>query len=183
VKQVSNQQALEMTIVENLQREDLNPMEHARAFERLGREFGLTQEQMAQRTGKDRASVANYMRLLRLPETVQDEIARGTLSFGHAKVLLSLATPQMIEHLAVRIAKESLSVRQTEAIVGEMLAPEAKPERPPKPVDPNVRQAEQELARALGLRVRIKDRRGRGKIVIEYASVEDFDRVLAALGK
>src|SRR3954471_12444707 len=87
VRQVSNEQAMEMTIVENLQREDLNSMEQARAYERLGREFGLTQEQMAQRTGKDRSSVANFLRLLRLPEQIQTMIEDGKLTFGHAKAL------------------------------------------------------------------------------------------------
>ncbi len=183
VKHVSNQQALEMTIIENLQREDLNPMEHAAAFDRLAREFAMTQEQMSLRTGKERATIANYVRLLRLPEAVRLEIARGTVSFGHAKVLLALATPQMVEHVTGRIVRDGLSVRQTEEMVTEMLMPAEKPERPIKPVDPNVRQAEQELERTLGLRVRIKDKRGRGKIVIEYNSLEDFDRVVQALGK
>ena len=90
VRQISNEQAMEITIIENLQREDLNPVEQARAFERLSREFGLTQEQIATRTGKDRASIANFIRLLKLPASVQDALEAGTLSFGHGKVLLSL---------------------------------------------------------------------------------------------
>jgi len=182
VRQVSNEQAMEMTIVENLQREDLNPMEHARAFERLGRDFGLTQEQMAQRTGKDRASVANYSRLLRLPPEVQLDVEEGTLSFGHAKVLMSLESAEAILNVAARVRERGLSVRQTEELVFSVKNPtdRAKPDRV---VDPNVRAAEQELERALGVRVHIKDRSGKGKIVIEYATLEDFDRVVAALGK
>src|ERR1041385_8661564 len=113
VRQISNEQAMEITIVENLQREDLNPMEQARAFERLSREFGLTQEQMAQRTGKERASVANFMRLLKLPLEVQSEVESGALSFGHAKVLLMLDSADAQKEVAKRVIEGALSVRQT----------------------------------------------------------------------
>src|SRR5204863_6056309 len=117
IKQVSNEQAMEMTIVENLQREDLNPLEHARAYERLGREFSLTQEQMAQRTGKDRASVANYPRLLKLPPEVQIEVDTGALTFGHAKVLMSLDSAEAMINVSKRVIEKALSVRQTEDLV------------------------------------------------------------------
>jgi ParB family chromosome partitioning protein len=180
LRQVSNEQAMEMTIIENLQREDLNPIEQAQAFDRLGREFGLTQEQISQRTGKERSSVANFLRLLRLPEQVQLMIQNGEISFGHAKVLLGLPTPQAMVNLAERIRRTSLSVRQTEEIVVRSMNPQAKVEKV-REVDPNVREAEKELERALGVRVKITDRRGRGKILLEYTSLEDFDRVLAAL--
>ena len=180
VRQVSNEQAMEMTIVENLQREDLNPLEHARAYEHLGREFSLTQEQMAQRTGKDRASVANYLRLLKLPPEVQIELETGALSFGHAKVLMSLESAEAIINVAKRVIERALSVRQTEDLVFAMKNPVER-QRGENQVDPNVRHAQQELERALGVRVKINDRKGRGKIVIEYASLEDFDRVVAAL--
>ena len=181
IRRVSDEQAMEMTIVENLQREDLNPMEHARAFERLGREFALTQEQMAQRTGKDRASVANYMRLLRLPPEVQMDIEQGTLTFGHAKALMALETPEAMIKLAQLIAAGGMSVRRTE----EYVANWGQPSEPAvaKPVDPNVRAAEEQLQRALGLRVQIRDRKGKGSITIEYKTLEDFDRVVEALGK
>ena len=180
VRQVSNEQAMEMTIVENLQREDLNPLEHARAYEHLGREFSLTQEQMAQRTGKDRASVANYLRLLKLPPEVQIELETGALSFGHAKVLMSLESAEAIINVAKRVIEKALSVRQTEDLVFAIKNPVER-QRGENQVDPNVRHAQQELERALGVRVKINDRKGRGKIVIEYASLEDFDRVVAAL--
>src|SRR5208337_5260204 len=113
VRQVSNEQAMEMTIIENLQREDLNPVEQARAFDRLGREFGLTQEQMAQRTGKERSSVANYLRLLRLPEPVQNLVETNQITFGHAKALMGLDSEEAMLSLAKRVAILSLSVRQT----------------------------------------------------------------------
>src|SRR5436190_19378670 len=187
IKQVSNEQAVEMTIVENLQREGLNPMEEARAFDRLSREFSLTQEQMSQKTGKDRVSIANLMRLLRLPEPVQQSIEKGELTMGHAKVLLMLDTPEVILAAVQKIRAASLSVRQTEELVHRMLAPQdaaSQQEAPPKRVvDPNVRAAEEELQRALGVRVTIRDNKGKGKIIIEYASLEDFDRIVETLSK
>lgn len=183
VRQVSNEQAMEITIIENLQREDLNPMEQARAFERLANEFGLTQEQIAARTGKDRASIGNFMRLLRLPLTVQTMVERGEISFGHARALLALESSVTIEKAAEMVRVRGLSVRQTEAMVQEFLHPPNGKEKANKTrsVDPNVREAEQQLQRTLGMKVTIHDRSGKGKIVIEYASLEDFDRVVASL--
>ena len=181
LRQVSDEQAMEITIVENLQRADLNPMEQARAFDRLSREFHMTQEQMATRTGKDRASVSNFLRLLRLPASVQTRVESGELSFGHARTLLSLDGVEEIEKAAQKIALSSLSVRQTETYVQGLLNPERKPKKEPKPeppVDPNVRDAEERLQRALGLKVHIEDKNGRGKVIIEYARLEDFDAFL-----
>ncbi len=180
VREVSDQQAMELTIIENLQRQDLNPMEQARAFDRLGREFGLTQEQMAQRTGIDRATVSNYIRLLKLPAPVQTLVEQAKLSFGHAKVLLSLDSLEMINKLADRVVEQGLSVRALEQLVFGLEHP-AEKEKREQFVDPNVRQAQGELERALGVRVQIKDRNGKGRIVIEYKSLEDFDRVVEML--
>jgi ParB family transcriptional regulator, chromosome partitioning protein len=181
-KNVSNEQAMEITIVENLQREDLNAMEQARAYERLGREFGLTQEQMAQRTGKDRSSVSNFLRLLKLPAEVQQMVENDKLTFGHAKALMSLDSPEAILKLAQRAAQLSMSVRQVEGAVSNLMHPAEKVEVPERKVDPNVREAERELERSLGVKVQITDKNGRGKIQIEYKTLEDFDRVLDALG-
>jgi len=185
VRQISNEQAMEITIIENLQREDLNPMEQARAFERLSREFSLTQEQIASRTGKDRASVANFIRLLKLPESVQNSLEAGTLSFGHGKVLLALAGfPEHMERAAREILEKQLSVRQTEELVGRLLNPqtaEQKQEKPAVQIDPNVREAQRSLESSLGVKVEIHDRKGRGKIVLKYGSLEDFDRIVEAL--
>ena len=186
IKQASNEQAMEMTIVENLQREGLNPMEEARAFDRLAREFNLTQEQMSQKTGKDRASIANLIRLLRLPEAIQRSVEKGELTAGHAKALLMLDSPEALRSAAQKIRAASLSVRQTEELVHRMLAPEDSTAEDPKPkrvVDPNVRAAQEEMQRALGVRVTIRDNKGKGRIVIEYASLEDFDRVVETLSK
>jgi len=184
LRQVSDEQAMEITIVENLQRADLNPMEQARAFERLAREFHMTQEQMATRTGKDRATVANFLRLLRLPATVQGRVEKGELSFGHARALLSLEHAEEMEKAAQRVAGLSLSVRQTETYVQGLLHPEKAAKREPKPeppVDPNVREVQERLQRALGLKVQIEDHKGRGKVIIEYAKLEDFDTLLEQL--
>ncbi len=182
VKQVSNEQAMEITIIENLQREDLNAMEQARAYERLGKEFGLTQEQMAQRTGKERSSVANFLRLLKLPAEVQAMVAEDKLSFGHAKALMGLDSPEAMTKLAQRAVQLSMSVRQVEGAVYNLMHPAEKPEAPERKVDPNVREAEKELERVLGVKVSIDDKKGKGKIVIQYKTLEDFDRVLDALG-
>jgi ParB family chromosome partitioning protein len=186
VREVSDVQAMEMTIVENLQRADLNPMEQAHAYERLSREFKLTQEQMAERTGKDRASVANFLRLLKLPEDVQLHVESGELTFGHARALLALPSEQ-ISKIAWKVLSLHLSVRSTEKYVQGILNPEmvAKPVQLPEQrmVDPNVREAEDRLRRSLGLKVTIEDKKGRGKVIIEYAGVDDFDSILAALGQ
>jgi ParB family chromosome partitioning protein len=181
LRQVSDEQAMEITIVENLQRADLNPMEQARAFERLSREFHMTQEQMSQRTGKDRATVSNFIRLLKLPSSVQTRVESGELTFGHARTLLAFEHAEDIEKAAQRIIALSLSVRQTENYVQGQIDPTRKPKREPKappPIDPNVRDAQERLQRALGMKVTIEDRQGRGKVIIEYARLEDFDALM-----
>ena len=185
IRTANDEQTLEMTIVENLQRADLNPMEQARAFERLSREFKLTQEQMAYRTGKDRATVGNFVRLLRLPEFVQKKVESGELSFGHARALLALEG-DVATSASQKVLALNLSVRQTENYVQGLINPESKPKREekkdPQPEDPNVREAQDQIQRKLGLKVRIEDRQGKGKVVIEYSNIEDFDAIVAALG-
>jgi ParB family chromosome partitioning protein len=181
LRQVSDEQAMEITIVENLQRADLNPMEQARAFERLSREFHMTQEQMAKRTGKDRATVANFLRLLKLPASVQSRVESGALTFGHARALLALNDAEEMEVAAQRVVDHSLSVRQTESYVQNLIDPTRKAKTEPKPappVDPNVRDAQERLQRALGLKVNIEDHNGRGRVIIEYARLEDFDALM-----
>ncbi|HEV2619449.1 MAG TPA: ParB/RepB/Spo0J family partition protein [Acidobacteriaceae bacterium] len=184
VRQVSDEQALEMTIVENLQRADLNPMEQARAYERLMREFKMTQDRVAERTGKDRVTVANFLRLLKLPNQIQQLVEAGKLSFGHARALLSL-TADEIDPAARKVMEQAMSVRQTEKFVQEMMMPKALPKgRPaPPPQDPNVHEAQDRLQRKLGLKVRIEDKKGKGRVIIEYSGVDDFDAILSALGE
>jgi ParB family transcriptional regulator, chromosome partitioning protein len=184
LRHVSDEQAMEMTIIENLQRTDLNPMEQARAYDRLGHHFKMTQEQMAQRTGKDRASVANFLRLLRLPLEVQQKVETGNLSFGHARTLLALESPEAILKAAQKVNALSMSVRQTESYVQGLLNPEKKSKGEGKektPLDPNVREARDLLQRALGLKVSIEDKNGRGRVIIEYSRLEDFDALLETI--
>jgi ParB family chromosome partitioning protein len=186
VRQVSDEQAMEMTIVENLQRADLNPMEQARAYARLSRDFNLTQEQMATRTGKDRASVGNFLRLLKLPSDVQTLVESGELSFGHARALLALGSVPEVIAAAAKVIALSMSVRQTETFVQGLLNPESKPKVKAAVVpaqDPNVREAQDLLQRRLGLKVHIEDKKGKGRVIIEYSGVDDFDAILGALGQ
>jgi ParB family chromosome partitioning protein len=186
VRQVSDEQTLEMTIVENLQRADLNPIEQARAYQRLSNDFKMTQEQMAVRTGKERASVANFLRLLKLPEPIQQKVESGDLSFGHARTLLALDSHEAISAAAQKVMALSMSVRQTETYVQGLINPEAKEKKESKadaqPEDPNVREAQDRLRRTLGLKVRIEDKNGKGRVIIEYSGLEDFDSILTALG-
>ncbi|NYF78644.1 ParB/RepB/Spo0J family partition protein [Granulicella arctica] len=185
VREVSDVQAMEMTIVENLQRADLNPIEQARAYARLARDFKMTQEEMAVRTGKDRASVTNFLRLLKLPKEIQDQVERGELTFGHARALLALEETERIEAATKKVIALSMSVRQAESYVAGLLNPEgrvAKEAAPEETMDPNVRDARDLLRQRLGLKVAIEDKHGRGRVIIEYSGLEDFDLILSALG-
>ena len=189
VRSLGDEQAAEMTIVENLQRQDLNCLEQAQAFSRLSRDFNLTQEQIGQRTGVSRESVANYMRLLKLPEGVLELIGDGKLGFSEARVLLEAlphVSPEEIEGLAEMAVRLDFTVRDLKDRVENLINPELhKPEpRPEKVVDPNVRDAERRLRETLGMRVRVIDYKGnKGQIVIRYESLVDFDRVLSLLGR
>lgn len=184
VREVSDVQAMEMTIIENLQRADLNPMEQARAYHRLSQDFHMTQEQMALRTGKDRASVTNFLRLLKLPASLQKHVETGELTYGHARALLAMESQDAILVTAQKVLDLHLSVRATETLVQGLLnpTPRAKETKPLVVIDPNVREAQDQLRRSLGLKVTIEDKKGKGKVIIEYSGVEDFDAILAALG-
>jgi len=183
VRSVSDQQAAEMTVVENLQRQDLNCLEQANAFARLSKEFGLTQEQVGQRTGMARESVSNYMRLLKLPPMVQHYLGEGKLGFSEARVLLQLTDPELILRIADEAVRKQMSVLQLKDLVDHTNNP--MPKDPAAGAarwqDPNVREIQMQMERALGVRVRITDRNGKGRIVIEYATLEDFDRVVETL--
>src|SRR5712671_5860773 len=185
VKRVSEQQAAEMTLVENLQREDLNCVEQAEAFANLSTEFKLTQEQIGARAGVSRESVSNYMRLLALPEGVIGALQKGKLTYSHARTLLRLTDNVQIWKYAQKAMEEKMSVAKLEDLVLGVSAPIGRDE-PNKGsgarwVDPNVKAAQRSLEEVLGMRVRIRDRKGRGKIVIEYGTLEDFDRVVGML--
>jgi ParB family chromosome partitioning protein len=181
VQDVADRAMLELALIENFQREDLNPIETAHAFERLARDLGLSHEEIGRRTGKDRTSIANIVRLLKLPKEVQLLVAERRLSMGHARALLGLATADEQIQLAEKTVALGLSVRQVEAHVQELTADRDKPahgSRKETAQDPNVRAAAEELERALGTRVRIVELSDqRGRIEIEYYSQADLDRI------
>ena len=194
VRRLSPQQAAEMTVLENVQREDLNPLEQAEAFRVLSKEFQLTQAQIAERVGVSRETVANYMRLLRLPREVMGYLLEGRLTFSDCREILALEKEEHIVEVAKEVVTKHLKWDEIEDRVarlngflptppGQTVPGELglKKSRGARWMDPNVRAAQLAMERILGMRVRIKDRNGKGKIVIEYATVDDYDRVVEML--
>ena len=178
VQEVADRQMLELALIENLQREDLNPIETAQAYERLGKELGISQEEIGRRTGKDRASIANTIRLLRLPKEVQLLIAEHRISTGHAKAILGLGSEDEQIQLAEKAAAQGLSVRQVEKLVQDRTSERPLTGRHEAQQDPNVRAAVEELERALGTRVRIVELSDqRGRIEVDYFSQPELDRL------
>jgi len=179
VREVANHQVLEIALVENIQREELNPIEEALAYRRLVSELGYSQEQVASRVGKDRSTVANLLRLLRLPRDVRGLIAKQLLSPGHARPLLSLASTERQLEIAAQIVAKGLSVREVERRVNAVKTPAAKPTK--KRPDPNTREAERRLEQALGTAVRIRRKGGgknqRGQVEIDFHSEEELHRL------
>lgn len=186
VKDVTERQAFELALIENVQREDLNPIEEAQAYHRLIEEFGLTQEGCAERVGKERSSIANSLRLLRLPDAVKASLIEGSLNMGHARALLGLGDEDAIARAANHVMAKRLSVRQTEQLVRrekkEKSAVKASEGTGPT-ASAQVRAIEERLQQQLGTKVRLVDRgKGRGKIEIEFFSYEELDRLLEAMG-
>lgn len=181
VQDVAEPRMLELALLENIQREDLNPIETAQAYDRLSRELGLSQEEIGRRTGKDRSSITNMIRLLRLPQEVQALVAAQRLSMGHARAILGLPDANDQIQVGEKAAAQGLSVRQVEALVQELTADRPKSgggSRKEKKQDPNVKAAVEELERALGTRVRIVElSEQRGRIEIEYYSQAELDRL------
>jgi ParB family transcriptional regulator, chromosome partitioning protein len=175
VRELPERVALEMSLVENLQREDLSPVEQARAFERLSNDFQLTQEEIAERTGKDRATIANAVRLLRLEAPIQQMLDDGRLSAGHGRALLAIEDARLRLVLAGRAAKGRVTVRQIERLAAR-LKRKGPPQEGPK-FDPNVRAALEELQRALGTKVMLRPRSGKrpGRLIIEYYEDSQLD--------
>jgi ParB family chromosome partitioning protein len=182
VQDIPDERLLEITLIENIQREDLNPIETAVAFDRLGRDLDLSPDQIGQRTGKDRTTVTNFLRLLQLPPDLQQLIGERRLSAGHARCLLTLPTPGFQREVAEKAVAQGWSVRQMERTTQRMMA-----DRKPKHVDevssdPNVKAAIQEMERILGTKVRIVEKaKQKGKIEIDYYSAEDLDRIYGAI--
>jgi ParB family transcriptional regulator, chromosome partitioning protein len=188
VKRVSEQQAAEMTLTENLQRQDLDCLEQAAAFSFMSLRFHLTQEEIGKRVGVSREQVSNYLRLLKLPNDVLNSIREKTLGYSHARLLLRLQNDEQISKMAAVAVEKKMSVAQLEDEVVRLTMPGGLPETDKSQqeggarwVDPNVRAAQRTLEAALGMRVRIRDRKGKGKITIEYGTLEDFDRVVDML--
>jgi len=177
VREATTVEALELALIENVQREDLNPLEEARAYEYLAAEAGLTQEQIAERVGRERSTVANYIRLLALPERVQELLVDGKLSMGHARALLGLKGAGAQARLAESIAAKGLSVRQAEARVRQARSGGA---ANTAAEDPDTVAAEKRLGRALGAPVKIRGKE-KGRIEIRFASLEDLDRLYEQL--
>jgi ParB family chromosome partitioning protein len=181
VQDVTEPRMLELALIENIQREDLNPIETAHAYDRLSRELGLSHEEIGRRTGKDRTSITNTVRLLKLPNEVQLLVAEHRLSMGHARAILGLPDATTQIQIAEKAAAQNLSVRQVEALVQELTADrphEGSGHRKEKHLDPNVKAAIEEMERALGTRVRIVElSEQRGRIEIEYYSQAELDRL------
>jgi ParB family transcriptional regulator, chromosome partitioning protein len=187
VREADDQKVLELAIVENIQRENLNPIELAVAFERMAAELSLSHEEIGQKTGKDRTTVTNSIRLLQLPQDVCDMVAKRFLSPGHARALLKLTNPKLQSEIATRAMLENWSVRRIEEFTKperettDEIVPAGK-KAPQKPLDPNVRAAVTQLERVLGTRVRIMEKaNGTGKIELEYYSDEDLDRIYSLI--
>jgi ParB family chromosome partitioning protein len=186
VKDVSPSEAFELALVENVQREDLNPVEFAEALDRLLHEHGYTHEELAGLLKKDRTTITNALRLLKLPPKVRAMAVDGRLSEGHARTLLGLGDDKKIEEVAERVARGRLSVRQTEALVRSG-RPEGGKKGKAEPAEgadkgPSVRDVETRLGRHFGTKVALNDRGGKGEIVVAYASLDELDRLLALIG-
>jgi len=182
VRHCSHQEALELALIENLQREEIGPLDAARAFQRLIDEFGYTAARIAERTGKSRSTVANSLRLLRLPPTVQRQLESGALTEGHARALLGVDDPRLQEELAEYAVRNGLSVRELERRVRTWQR-RARPRHtaPPDPSQPLIADLEDRLRRRLGTRVSLTYRQGRGTLTLEFYSDDDLERLLALL--
>lgn len=190
IREMTDQTMMEVALVENLQREDLNPIEEAEAYRRLMEEFSLTQEEIAKRVGKSRPAIANTLRLLNLPSIVQSELAKGTLTMGHARPLLSLNSTEEQIRVWQKIQNDQLSVRQAEELIKQLNNPDGVPRETKKQNqnvktkssrDPNLLELEDELQLSLGTKVIIKPIGSGGKIEISYFSDEDFERICEKL--
>jgi len=185
IRDIDDLESLELALIENIQRADLNPVEEARAYQQLLSQFQLSQEEMARKVGKDRSSVANTLRLLKLPPTVLEMVGNGRLSEGHGRAILSVENEDAMLSLAEKIQRDGLSVREAEKLAQGIKPKVSKPKSAAKVdiKDPHARHLEEELRRKMGTHVRVVPRTAqKGKIEIEYYSLEDLDRIVSLLG-
>lgn len=176
VKEVNDSELLEMALIENIQREDLNPLEEALVYQQLIEELNFTQEDLSRRVGKDRSTIANALRLLKLPQDVWDSLVSGELSRGHARAILGLEGKQQQREALRKVLKAGLSVRETERLVKRLRSKKARGSE--VKVDPQIEFLTEQLKKILKTMVRVKDRGGKGKVEIEYYSWEDLERIL-----
>ncbi|HBO85017.1 MAG: hypothetical protein A2073_05120 [Deltaproteobacteria bacterium GWC2_42_11] len=177
IKDVSDEEAQELAIIENIQREGLNPIEQAEGFKSLMNRFGLLQEDVAKKVGKERASVANFLRLLKLPVDIRDEIAKGSVTMGHAKVMLSLEKESLQRDVCRQVITKGLSVRETESLVNKFNRIRRARRSSKTTPSPDAKYLEKEMQGIFGTKVSIKEKKGKGRIEIEFYSTEDLDRI------
>jgi ParB family chromosome partitioning protein len=187
VRSFDPQKRLEIALIENVQREDLNPVEEAEAYRSLMTLGGRSQEDVADAVGKSRSAVANALRLLKLPEPMIAALREGNLTAGHARAILSVIDPGRRELLFARVVAEGISVREAEAAASDLNSPptrpSASPKRPEKPKEPELLEVEERLIEALGTKVAIRGDARKGTIAIEYYSLEDLERILDVLAR
>jgi len=181
VRDVSAKDAFELALIENVQREDLNPIEFAEALDRLLQEHGYTQDSLAQRVGKDRSTLANALRLLKLPAEVRSLVVSGELSEGHGRALLGAPNESVLASLADKVVRGKLSVRQTEALVRAAKSATGKGGKAPGAKTANVRDLEARLERKLGTKCEVRDREGKGELAVKYSNLDELDRLLELL--
>lgn len=182
VKDVAPAESLELALIENIQREDLNPLETAEAFQRLIKDFNLTHDDLSKKVGKDRATVTNYLRILKLPLDIKKNIAGGLLSIGHAKALLQVENQRQQIEIAARVLRKGLSVRETESLCKRATSANTKKAAPGSAKDPQIASLEEKLIQSLGTKVRLIHKSNkRGRIEIDYYSLEELDRLLDIL--
>jgi len=175
IRTLNKAQQHEISLIENLQRDDLNPLEVALAYQRMSQEFGLTQQDIADRVGKDRTSVANTLRLLKLPQEVQDLIADGKLTMGHARALVTIEDPKLQKSMAAKIVSKNLSVRKVEQWVRRLLSPDEPKQTPP--MDPDLMHLQEDLLTHLGTKVAISGDQNKGVLKIYYYTLDDLNRI------
>jgi len=178
IKEATDLDSLEISIIENVQRESLNPIDQAKAYKRLSDEFDITQDKIADTIGKDRATVANILRLLKLPQKIQEYVSRGTLSMGHARALLSLSSATEQTRLCTKVMKNDLSVRDTERYAKTWSSPKKKNV---SGKDPNLTSIEESLSQVLGTKVKIARSKKGGKIEIEFYSDKELEKIVTLL--